>query len=120
MDKLSCSGGHSVHSELSKLFSWYKKKGKRSFHNPANNSKKKPLKTCTHTYVCLARTSQLYIPDSTERVAMKLAGLGEKRFSLFAHATSQNYKMNHIVNFQNYVMVKDLSYSELLEWEEKS
>ena len=41
-----------------------------------------------HTYVCLARTSQLYIPDSTERVALKLAGLGKKRFSVFAYATS--------------------------------
>ena len=28
------------------------------------------------------------MPDSTERVALKLAGLGEKRFPVFAYATS--------------------------------
>ena len=85
----SCSSGSgNVHSELSKMFSWNSKGKKRQLNHPTKASKKQKLKTWTHTFVCLSSTKQIYMPDTSERTALKLAGLGEKRFPVFAYATS--------------------------------
>ena len=89
-----------VHSELSSLFSWNAgssvgssvrsavRKGKRPLHSFSQGSKKKKLKTWTHTFVCLASTSQKYSPDTSERTSLKLAGLGEKRIPVFAYSAA--------------------------------
>ena len=86
----------SVSSEISKLFTWgganisskSKGKGKRLLSNPSKGPKKKKLKTWTHTFVCLSSTKHMYVPDATERTTLKLAGLGEKRFGVFAYNTA--------------------------------
>ena len=76
-------------SELSKLFSWQEGKGKRPLKERYFGvSKKKKLKTWIHTYVCLSRRKQETIPDAAERTALKLAGLGEKKFAVYAYSTA--------------------------------
>ena len=80
-----------VHAELSHLFNWNSCLGKRSGKSRRvvqSSSKKKKLKTWTHTFVCLASTSCKWIPDTNDRTMLKLAGLGEKKFSVFAYDTS--------------------------------
>lgn len=96
-----CPTQSATHNEMSKLFSWNaaaslcssksKGKGKRplSATSHSHSSKKKKLKTWTHTFFCLSKVDHYHIPDSSERVALKLAGLGEKRFSVFAYGSSQ-------------------------------
>lgn len=86
----------SVDTELSHLFSWNSRLGKRSKSRPTriggsrsvDTSKKKKLKTWTHTFICLSKVSHKWIPDASERTSLKLAGLGEKRLSVFAYGTS--------------------------------
>ena len=85
----SRSGIGNVHSELSRLFSWSSRKSAKRTKGTnvgSSTSKKKKLKTWTHTFVCLAETTHKYIPDMAERTALKLAGLGEKKFGVFAYA----------------------------------
>lgn len=38
--------------------------------------------------MCFAKVSHKWIPDANERTALKLAGLGEKKFSVFVYGTS--------------------------------
>ena len=45
--------------------------------------------TWTHTWVCLSHTEDDAIPDVTERMNLKFAGLGERRFAVDAKATAQ-------------------------------
>ena len=39
-----------------------------------------------HTFVCLAKTEQVEIPNYKDKVELKLAGLGEKRCSVDVYA----------------------------------
>ena len=76
----SLSANTNVHAELSHLFSWNSCLGKRSGKSrrvAQSSSKKKKLKTWTHTFVCLASTSRKWMPDTNDRTMLKLAGLGE-------------------------------------------
>lgn len=52
------------------------------------SSKKKKIKTWTHTFVCLSKTDHDEIPNANERATLKLAGLGEKRLTVHANATA--------------------------------
>ena len=91
----STNSAGSVHAELSHLFSWNSasRLGKRSkTRNRCQSqalgvSKKKKLKSWTHTYICLASVAHKWIPDASERTSLKLAGLGEKKLSVFAYGT---------------------------------
>ena len=53
------------------------------------SSSKKKLKMSTHTFVCLASTSCKLIPDTNDCTMLKLAGLGENKFSVFAYDTCE-------------------------------
>lgn len=96
----SQSGEHSAsssstHSELSKMFSWTEKKGKRPLKSSgiySGGPKRKKLKTWTHTYVCLSSIGHKYIPDAAERTILKMAGLGEKKFGVFAYCTWKEFQ----------------------------
>ena len=78
-----------IDAELSHFFHWNSSLGKRTKKFSTQcKSKKKKMKTWTHTYVCLGSTSHKYIPDTSERTVLKLAGLGEKKFAVFAYATA--------------------------------
>lgn len=88
-----------VHSELSGLFSWNsgtphstgkKGRGKRPMGSSSASYKKKKLKTWTHTFMCLSRVNHCSIPDARERTNLKLAGLGEKKFAVFAYGCSSD------------------------------
>ena len=57
--------------------------------SPGELRKKKKLKMWTHTFICLASTSCKWMPDTNEHTMLKLAGLGEKMFSVFAYDTSR-------------------------------
>ena len=77
--------------------------GKRK-QSSQKGGKRKKLSTWTHTFVCLANTTQDEVPDSDERASLQLAGLGEKRITLcsfsnfsdiHAELTFQFPKLNH-------------------------
>ena len=99
----STSGCHSskpVEAELTHLFSWNRlgKRGNKS-RKSDHPSKKKKLKTWTHTFVCLGHVAHRSIPDANERTMLKLAGLGEKRFSVFAYGSSAELQDDLIREF---------------------
>ncbi len=101
-----------VHSELSKMFSWTSgKKGKRPLKEYHGVSKKKKMKTWVHTYVCLASTRQKYIPTASKRTTLKLAGLGEKKFAVFAYCSSPELQEEL---FREYPKLADAGGFELL------
>ena len=90
----SSSANHnrsSADSELSSLFNWSTSAGKRGKRQCGKRlpPKKKKI-TWTHTWVCLSGKRDDKVPDSTDRVTLKLAGLGEKRFALDRNATAQD------------------------------
>ena len=102
--------GANVHSEMSQLFSWNRHSSRHAHGKSSNSkrkagvpavsvSKKKKLKTWTHTFVCLAETTHMYIPDMSERTALKLAGLGEKKFSVFAYAAGCELQLELVREF---------------------
>ena len=66
--------------ELRSLFNWKRKSKRRA--NGGGPSKKVKVRTWTHTWVCMGRMSDDSVPDASERAALKLAGLGERRFAL--------------------------------------
>ena len=47
------------------------------------------MHTWTHSWVCLSGTGDESVPDATERVTLKMAGLGECRFAVDVSATAQ-------------------------------
>ena len=58
---------------------------KRKNKGKIPGSKKKKLKTWTHTFVCLSDPAQTEPPSTKLRTELQLAGLGERRFSLFLY-----------------------------------
>ena len=87
------NGGPSLSSELRGLFNWTPRssggKRKAARHRAGGGVKKAKVLTWTHTWVCLSRTVDDAIPDATERMKLKLAGLGERRFAVDAKANAQ-------------------------------
>jgi hypothetical protein len=87
--------GPSVSTELRSLFNWSTlgkgKPSKRQKQSPSGPSKKKPKKSQTwaHSWVCLSGTGDDLVPDATERVSLKMAGLGECCFPVDVSATAQ-------------------------------
>lgn len=81
--------------ELRGLFNWTASRaigtGKRRKGTPVAKSKRKKLPSWTHTYVCLAQPDCDTVPDSHHRGILKLAGLGEKRFSVDLYSTAQQF-----------------------------
>ena len=70
-------------SELWNLFNWTvqapiggKRKRRPGSAPPAKSSPR--IATWTHTWVCMSCISDDTVPDDTDRVTLKLAGLGEK------------------------------------------
>lgn len=85
-----------VHKEMSELFSWNtatslgKSKGKRPLATSSScSSKRKRLKMWSHTFFCLSKVDHYQIPDASERITLKLAGLGEKKFSVIESGSSK-------------------------------
>ena len=64
-------------------------KGKRPLSTSGRSKNK--LKW-SHTFVCLSKVDHSHIPDVNERVKLKLAGLGEKNFAVFAYGSSFSWK----------------------------
>lgn len=60
---------------------WDTKSRKRPSYSKGG-SKRKKLPTWTHTFVCLAKRESSSVPDSQERAALILSGLGEKKIQL--------------------------------------
>lgn len=78
-----------VGSELRSLFNWKNKPRKRRV-SASGPSKKPKVRTWTHTWVCLGRTSDDTVPDASERATLKLAGLGERRFAVDVSLSAQD------------------------------
>lgn len=83
-------------SELRSLFNWTAPAGgkRKASHRSASGpfrkkSKAKKVPTWTHTWVCLSGVTHDTVPDANDRITLKIAGLGEKRFALEANATAQ-------------------------------
>ena len=53
------------------------------------SKKTKKSQTWTHSWVCLSGMVDDQVPDATERVSLKIAGLGESRFAVDVSATPQ-------------------------------
>ena len=51
---------------------------------------KKKIPTWSHTFVCLANSSQDTLPDGEERASLQIAGLGEKKISFCAFGDAQD------------------------------
>jgi len=93
--------------ELRRLFNWTssgsrrtgekRKAGQTSSTN--KGKKRKRSVTWTHTYICLAHPDDDTAPTSMERAALKLAGLGEKRFPVDATCTSQEFYDEILIQF---------------------
>ena len=64
------------------------KRGQGAYRKGGN--KKKKLPTWTHTFICLASTSQTEVPDGDERASLQLSGLGEKRITLNSYSEMQD------------------------------
>ena len=88
----------SATTELRSLFNWNARgsgvKGKatkRKWSSGISKSAKKGKRgnTWTHTWVCLSSTGDESVPDSEERVTLKMAGIGERRFAVDSTATAQ-------------------------------
>lgn len=77
---------------MNKQFFWNRRTSKRQYgkHSDASNSIKKPkkLQTWSHTFICLARKDQVICPDSDERMALQIAGLGEKKVTFLLDVQS--------------------------------
>ena len=73
--------------ELRSLLNWTCKSKRHA--SGSGLSKKPKVRTWTHTWICLGRTSDDTVPDASERAALKLAGLGERRFAVDVGLTSQ-------------------------------
>lgn len=67
------------------------------------------------TWVCLANTDDDSAPDSTERMKLKLVGLGEKRFVMDTKVTAQG--LIHELEYQ-FPKLKDSGGIELLRSDE--
>ena len=93
----------SPRSCLSSLFNWKPRNtfvGKRKMQgNGARKSKRKRMQMWTHTFVCLAKTQQDILPDGEERAILQIAGLGEKRISLFASSEAHEIYQELLVAF---------------------
>ncbi len=55
--------------------------GKRSRHG-GKSGKKMKIATWTHSFVCLSKKSQFFLPTPQERYQLKCAGLGEKKITI--------------------------------------
>jgi hypothetical protein len=109
-----------VRSELGNLFSWNaaashgsrkKGRGKQPMGSSSASYKKKKLKTWSHTFMCLAKVNQSSIPDARERQNLKLAGLGEKKFSVMEHGRPSELQYEF---FREYPKLEDGGGFELL------
>lgn len=82
-------------SKLYGLFNWTTrasgklKAGNSAYRGPFRQKNKSNIVTWTHTWVCLSSVSDDTVPDSTDRITLQLAGLGEKHFPLDTSATAQ-------------------------------
>ena len=88
--------------------------GKRKNRMPG--SKKKKLKTWTHTFVCLSDPAQDEPPNAKLRAELQLAGLGEKRFALFLYGGADEL---HDELIEQYPKLADAGGYELLRLENK-
>ena len=80
----------SLSTELRGLFNWSSRGKRRKQSSSGGPSKKtKKSQTWTHSWVCLSGTVDDQVPDATERVSLKIAGLGESRFAVDVSATPQ-------------------------------
>lgn len=59
----------------------------------------KKVPTWTHTFVCLASTTQDTIPDGEERATLQIAGLGEKSITFPAFSDAQEIYQDLLYNF---------------------
>ena len=92
----SSSQRSSVTAELRGLFNWNcrgkTKSNKRKASSSLFRSTKKGKRgnTWTHSWVCLSGTSDESVPDATERVTLKMAGLGECCFPVDSSVTAHD------------------------------
>jgi hypothetical protein len=91
-------------------FLWDIKSRKRPNYSKGG-SKRKKLPTWTHTFVCLAKRETTSVPDSQERAALILSGLGEKKIQLDEY--SEWPEIYEELMFQ-YPKLKELGGFELL------
>ena len=115
--------GPSPSSELRGLFNWKPRSGSkrkckyRGDTAISGSAKKAKVSTWTHTWVCLSRVADDAVPDATDRVKLKLAGLGERRFTTDANSTAQ--ELYYELEFQ-FPKLKDSGGFELMRMVEGS
>ena len=81
------SSQRSASNELKHLFH-YNQCNKRKSSTKACGAKKKKLKAWNHAFVCLSSPTDGDPPDSMTRAQLQLAGLCEKKVSLFLYGSS--------------------------------
>ena len=69
------------------MFHWKRKS--KYLASGGGSSKKPKARTWMHMRICLGRTSHDTVPDVSERPALELAGLGERRVAIDVGVTSQ-------------------------------
>ena len=60
---------------------------------------RKKLPSWTHTFICLASCTQEHVPDSEERASLQIAGLGEKRITLYLSSEAHDIYQELIYQF---------------------
>ena len=86
----------SATAELRGLFNWNSRSSTKANKRKATpTSLARPKKarrghTWTHTWVCMSGIADETVPDANERVTLKMAGLGERRFAIDVASTAQD------------------------------
>ena len=60
---------------------------------------KKKIPTWSHTFVCLANSSQDTVPDGDERASLQIAGLEEKKITFCSYSDAQEIYQELLYNF---------------------
>ena len=91
-----------ISSKISNIFNWNPKSAvgctKKRKSGGKSGSAKKRIPTWTHVYVCLSNCFDNSVPDSDERARLQMAGLGEKKITLYL--CSEAYEINQELLFQ--------------------
>lgn len=69
-----------------------RKRSGRGMGYSKGGNKRKRLPTWSHTFVCLSNKDKQTVPDSSERAALLLAGLGEKKVTFDEFCNHQEIK----------------------------
>jgi len=97
----TCTGSFNTREELASLFHFKYQpaaKGKRAVSS-YTIPKKKVLQTWNHPFVALANSKQEVPPDASQRAKLQLAGLGERKVTLYIGGDARDVHDDLIAHF---------------------